>query len=198
MRKVILHMMSTLDGCVSGPQGELDWLFAINDKETDNYVFNLYTNMDGILVGRRTYLECANYWPKAAIDESGQPQDRAFARLMNATPKYVFSQTLKNVEWSNSSLVKGEIAQEVTKLKQQPGKNLVLIGGFSTAQTFLKQGLIDEFHLIVHPVVLGKGKRLFAVEGLNNRLNLKLIKSMTFRSGVIALYYQTSNQGVNK
>lgn len=191
-------MMLTLDGCVSGPKGELDWLFAINDEERGNYVFNLYTNMDGILVGRKTYQDCANYWPKAALDESSQPKDRAFARLMNAMPKFVFSKTLNKVEWSNSKLVKGDIAKEVTKLKQQPGKNLVLIGGFSIAQTFLKLGLIDEFHLIVHPLVLGSGKRLFAVEGLNEHLNLKLIKSTTFESGVLALHYQSQAKGANK
>ncbi len=190
--------MLTLDGCVSGPKGELDWLFAINDEERGNYVFNLYTNMDGILVGRKTYQDCANYWPKAALDESSQPKDRAFARLMNAMPKFVFSKTLNKVEWSNSKLVKGDIAKEVTKLKQQPGKNLVLIGGFSIAQTFLKLGLIDEFHLIVHPLVLGSGKRLFTVEGLNDHLNLKLIKSTTFKSGVVALHYQSQAKGANK
>ena len=109
---------------------------------------------------------------------------------MNALTKYVFSKTLERVDWTNSRLVTGDIAEEVSQLKHQPGKNLVLTGGFRIAQTFVKLGLIDEYQLIVHPIVLGKGKRLFEVEGLDGRLNLKLAGATPFEAGVVALHYQ--------
>jgi dihydrofolate reductase len=189
MRKVILHMMLTLEGCVSGPNGELDWLFAIQDDEREKYIFDLYSKMDGALVGCETYQGMAGYWPSAASDASGKERDRKFARRMNEMTKFVFSKTLEKVEWTNSRLVNGDVAEEVAKLKQQPGKDLVLCGGFRLAQTFVKLGLIDEYHLIVHPVVLGSGKRLFDIEGLKDGLNLKLESEKAFNSGVIALHY---------
>jgi len=186
MRKIVLHNMVTLDGCVSGPNGELDFLFDVEDPQREAYVARLYDSMEGILVGRETYLACADWWPKAAKDVNSK--ERAFARRMNEMPKYVFSKTLAKVDWENSELIKGDVAREVGELKHQPGGDLVLIGGVTLVRSFLKLDLIDEFHLIVHPIVLGKGKRLF--DGLERELKMILAGSETFDTGVVALHYK--------
>ncbi len=189
MRNVVLHMMVTVDGCVAGPNGELDWLFTIQSEQRDRYVFDLYRSTDGVLVGGATYPGLAEYWPAAETDANSREGDREFARLMNALPKYVFSRSLDKVAWSNSQLLKGDVAEEVARLKQQPGRNLVLTGGYKIAQTFVKLGLIDEYQLIVHPVVLSKGLRLFDVDDLDGAMNLKLAAATPFDAGVVALHY---------
>jgi dihydrofolate reductase len=189
MRKVVLHMMMTLDGCVSGPNGELDWLFSIKDQGRDKYVLDLYRNMDAALVGRTTYESMAAYWPAAETNKSSREGDREFARVMNSMTKYVFSKTLDKVAWSNSALVEGDAAKEVLRLKAMPGRNMVLCGGLSTAQSFMKLGLVDEYQLIVHPIVLGKGNRLF--EGVGGRMRMSLLGAKPFDGGVVALHYAT-------
>jgi dihydrofolate reductase len=190
MRKVILHMMLTRDWYASGPNGELDWIFELKDDERNKFVFDLYSSMDGAIVGRVTYRDMENHWPTAEKDALSNEKDRAFAGVMNNLTKYVFSKTLEKVEWSNSILVKGDVMEEVTKLKQQSGKNIVLCGGVGIAQTFMKLGLIDEYQLIVHPLDLGKGKRLF--ESQEDRLKLKLLDTKKFQSGIAALHYGKS------
>ncbi len=187
MRKVILHMMLTVDGYVSGPNGELDWIFEVNDDERNKFVYDLYSSMDGAIVGRVTYQDMEKHWPSAEKDTSSNEKDRAFAGIMNKLTKYVFSKTLEKVEWSNSILLKGDITEEVTKLKQQPGNNIVLCGGVGIAQTFIKLGLIDEYQLIMHPHKLGNGRYLF--ESQEERLKLKLLDTIKFPSGIAALRY---------
>ncbi len=186
-RKVVLHMMTTLDGCVSGPNGELDWLFAFRDEERGKYLLEFYKGMDAILVGRTTYLAMAGFWPKAEENESASDLDREFASVMNSTPKYVFSKTLGSVEWSNSRLARGDAPTAFRELKARPGRDMVLAGGLSTAKSFMEMGLVDEYRLVVHPVVLGIGRRLF--EGLGAKLSLKLLEAKTFGDGVVAFRY---------
>jgi dihydrofolate reductase len=186
-RKIALHMMLTLDGCVSGPNGELDWLFAIEDEERGDYLLSLYSSVGGIIAGKETYKGCAAFWPSAAANPKGKEKDRAFARQMNALNKYVFSKTLDKVEWENSHLMTGDLAEEIQTLKNQPGNDLIIIGGHSLAQACAKQGLIDEYHLIVHPVVLGKGRRLF--DSVEEKLSLKLLDAKPFKTGVVATHY---------
>ena len=190
MRYVVLHLMTTLDGCVSGPNGELDWLFAIQDEQREQYVSDLYRSADAVLMGRETYAGMAGFWQSAAEDASSQEKDRDFARWMNAVTKYVFSNTLDKTEWAHSHILRGDVAQQVHELKQQAGKNIVLTGGLGLARTFIKLGLFDEYQLIVHPVVLGRGKRLFDIDGWNGPLNLKLVEARPFETGVVALHYQ--------
>jgi dihydrofolate reductase len=187
LRKLVLHMMLTLDGCVSGPNGELDWLFATPDAARDRYVMELYKGMDAALVGRVTYESMAAYWPSAEKNMASKEGDREFARVMNSMTKYVFSKTLDRVGWSNCMLVNGDAAEEVVMLKAQPGRNMVLCGGLTTARSFMKLGLIDEYQLIVHPVVLGHGRRLF--EGVEERQRLRLLGAKAMEAGVVALHY---------
>jgi dihydrofolate reductase len=178
MRKVILSMMLSLDGFIEGPSRELDW--HVWDEEMEKYMYgDVLNKADAILLGRVAYQLLADYWPSAAD---------SIAPKMNNLPKIVFSKTLEKVEWNNSRLVKENIADEVSKMKQQPGKDLVLFAGADIASTFIQLGLIDEYQIIVNPVILGSGKPLF--KGIKDKLNLKLLKIKTFSCGNIILYYQ--------
>jgi dihydrofolate reductase len=131
-----------------------------------------------------TYEGMASFWPTQFALEN----DPIVANKMNAAAKLAFSTTLDKAEWNNTRLVKDHIAEEVSKLKQQPGKDIAIFGSSDLAVSLIHMGLIDEFRIMVNPVVLGSGKRLF--QGLQDKLNLKLIKTRTFHSGNVLLYYQ--------
>jgi dihydrofolate reductase len=186
MRKVILSNSVTLDGFFEGPNGELDW--HIVDEEIKQYANDLLSNVDALLFGRVTYQLMADYWPAAATNPSTSKSELEIAHKMNNLPKIVFSKTLQEVKWNNSRLVKDNIAQEIYKMKQQPGKDMVIFGSGSIVSTLMQHGLIDEYRIIVNPVVLGNGNPLF--KGINGKQNLKLLKSRVFGSGVLILYYQ--------
>jgi dihydrofolate reductase len=177
MRTLLWQMMMSLDGLMEGPNRELDW--HVTDDEFAQYVAATGKSIDTILFGRVTYQMMAEYWPS-----SKEPE----APMMNDLPKFVFSRTLGKVEWKNSRLVKGNVAEEIAKLKQQPGKDLALIGSANLASTFMRLGLIDEYRIFVNPVVLGRGNPMF--KDVKDRMALKLLKAQTFRSGNVLLYYQ--------
>ena len=177
MRKVLWQMMMSLDGMMEGPNRELDW--HVTDEEFGQYVAEMGKSIDTFLFGRVTYQMMAQYWPSSTEPE---------AAMMNDLPKLVFSRTLEKVEWKNSRLVKGNIAQEIAKLKQQPGKDIALIGSTDLATTFIRLGLIDEYRIFLNPVVLGRGNPMF--KNLKDRVGLKLVKAQPFRSGNVLLIYQ--------
>src|SRR5688572_16036955 len=139
---------------------------------------------DAILLGRVTYEEWAPYWPTS--------KDEPYASHINNTPKYVVSTTLDKVEWQNSTLIKDNLAGEITKLKQQPGKNIGVAGSPTLVRSLLQMDLIDELILMIHPVVAGSGKRLFADGSALKRL--RLVDSTTTRTGVIIARYQPYSQ----
>jgi dihydrofolate reductase len=182
MRKVFLFMMITLDGFFEGPNHEIDWHNV--DEEFNEFAIHQLNEVDTLLFGRVTYEGMASYWPTQFAKED----DPIVADKMNTLPKIVFSKTLEKAEWDNSRLVKEHIAEEVSKLKQQQGSDLAIFGSSDLAVSFIQMGLIDELRIMVNPVVLGSGKRLF--EGIHDKLNLKLLKTKTFRSGNVLLYYQ--------
>ena len=182
MRKIIVSNYVTLDGFFAGPKGEIDWF--VWDEEMANYSKGLLTSMDTILFGRVTYELMAGYWPTA----SPPAEDPVIIDAMNSLPKFVFSKTLEKVDWKNSTLVKGNIADEVAVLKQKPGKDIVIYGSGSIISALAQEGLIDDYLLFVNPVVLGDGKPLF--NGIMNRLDLKLLGTRTFQCGVVLLRYQ--------
>lgn len=186
MRKVLLSNLVTLDGFFAGPKGELDW--HIVDEEFNQYAIDLLSKVDALLFGRVTYQLMADYWPAAATNPSTSKSDLEIADKMNNLPKIVFSKTLQQVEWNNSRLVKDNIAQEISKMKQQSGKDMVIFGSGSIVPTFMQYGLIDEYRIIVNPVVLGNGKPLF--KGVNDKHNLKLLKTRLFDSGIVILFYE--------
>jgi len=182
MRKVIVSMMVTLDGFFAGPNGEIDW--HVVDEEFNEYANDFLSSVDTLLFGRVTYQLMADYWPSP----SATTDDPIIADKMNQLRKIAFSKTLEKVEWNNSRLVKGNIAEEIAKLKQQPGKDMAIFGSGSIVSTLTQLGLIDEYRIMVNPVVLGNGKPLF--KDIHDKLNLKLLRTKTFRSGNIMLCYQ--------
>ena len=186
MRKLILSTNITVDGFMAGRKGELDWHFSNWNEEMAIFSLEQLDTMDTILVGRVTYQAMANHWPSAAADPCGSKLDIEYAVRMNYLPKIVFSKTLKKVEWRNSRLVKENIKEEIIKLKQLPGENMIMWGGVSIVQAFMKMGLIDEYRIWVAPVVLGSGMPLF--KGIN-RQDLTLLKTKTFSNGVVLLAY---------
>lgn len=182
MRKVIVSNYVTLDGFIAGPNGEIDWF--VWDEETAQYSKDLADSIDTILFGRVTYELMASYWPTPAA----AAEDPVITEYMNNSPKIVFSKTLENADWKNTRLVKEINKEEILKKKQQPGKDIVIYGSGSIVSTLTQLGLIDEYQIMVNPVVLGNGKPLF--RGMHDTLNLKLLKTRTFRCGNVLLYYQ--------
>lgn len=184
MRKLILWMMVSIDGFIEGPSRELDW--QVVDEELHSFYNDELREMGAFLNGRRTYEVMVDFWPTADTDPSNPPYVVEFAQIWKNMPKVVFSRTLEKVDW-NTTLVSDNVAEEVSKLKAQPGKDLVL-GGANIASTFIRLGLIDEYRLFVAPVVLGSGKPLFGA--LDERINLRLVEARTFSSGVVLLRYE--------
>ena len=181
MRKVIVSIFVSLDGSFEGPNKELDWF--VWDDEMENYMGDFLNTIDAILLGRQAYQLLADYWPSSTEN---------LAPRLNNLPKIVFSKTLEKVEWNNSRLIKENIKEEILKIKQQPGKDLVLFGGADISSAFLQLGLIDEYRIIVNPVVLSNGKPFF--KDIKGKRNLKLLKTKTFSCGNVILYYQPTKK----
>jgi dihydrofolate reductase len=182
MRKIILQTLITLDGYYEGPNKEIDWHNV--DAEFNDFAIAFLNTIDTILFGRVTYQLMADYWPTA----DALKNDPVIAERMNNLSKIVFSKTMKNAEWNNTQVFKGNIPYEIKKLKQQSGKDIAIFASSELALTFIPHRLIDEFRILVNPVVLGCGKPLF--KGLNERLKLKLLNTKTFNSGNVLLYYE--------
>jgi len=177
MRKIVSSLFISLDGVVEAPD---QWHFSYFNDEMGEFIGAQMGAADTILLGRRTYEDFAAFWPSQ--DSSEPPAD-----YLNNAPKYVVSNTLKTADWNNSTIISGNIAEELTKLKQQPGTNIGMTGSGTLVQSLLHDGLLDELHLLVHPIVVGKGKRLF--DGIDGQVPLKLVESRPFSTGVIALSY---------
>lgn len=185
MRKVILSVMVSLDGFIEGPNKEIDW--HVWDKEMDQFMGRFFDRIDTILLGRKTYELLVGYWPSA----SEPTDDPVITERMNNLPKIVFSKTLEKVEW-NARLVKENIAEEILQLKQQSGKDMVIFGGANLASTFMQHNLIDEYQIIVNPVVLGGGKPLFHPDSLREegKCDFKFLKVTAFHCGNVILSYE--------
>ena len=182
MRKLLFFMAISLDGYFEGPGRDITWHRV--DDEFNDFAIEQLKSVDTLLFGRVTYELMASYWPtpEALAD------DPVVTGYMNSYPKLVFSTTLSGVAWQNTRLVKANAAQEVARLKQQPGKDLIIFGSSDLAVSLIPHGLIDEFRILVNPVVLGSGKPLF--QGLQQSLGLKLAQTRTFKNGNILLVYQ--------
>jgi len=187
MRKVVVSMNVTLDGFMSGPNCELDWHFQSWTEEMAESLCEQLSKADTILLGRVTYDAMARYWPSQSLNPSYPRMDIAFAEMMNNYPKIIFSKKLLTTEWNNSRLVKGNILTEITKLKQAPGNDMIIYGSGKIVSFLSRLNLIDEYVLWIHPVILGKGDPLFK---LHNKLSLGLIKTRTFSTGVVVVYYK--------
>jgi dihydrofolate reductase len=178
MRKVIASTYATLDGRVDDLQ---EWVAPYDSDAVARYHSDLLANSDGLLLGRRTYEIFAAIWPP----RSGK---LPYADKINSMAKYVASTTLRDLEWENSHLIEGDVAEGVAKLKQQPGQDLVVYGGGALTHSLLEHDLIDEYRILVHPVLLGKGGSIFK-DGAQ-RVNLDLVDTTVIPPGVAILTYQ--------
>ena len=181
MSKLILFNMMTLDGFVAGPNNEIDWHHV--DAEFNDFATAQLDTAGGLVFGRITYLGMAAWWPTP----QGIADDPDVASRMNAIPKYVFSRTLQSADWSNSHLIKGEALHEMMMLKKETDKDLFIFGSANLAGTFTAARLIDEYRLMLNPVVLRRGIPLF--QGGPEPIELKLSNTWPFKSGNVLLTY---------
>jgi dihydrofolate reductase len=188
MRKVIYAMSVSLDGFIEDTNSDLSWSFP--DEELHKHFNDLESTIDIHLYGRGLYENMVAYWPTADENPSAPEHEIEYARIWKSMPKIVFSRTLDQVGW-NSRLVRRNIAVEINKLIAQPGKDMS-VGGANLAATFMRLGLIDEYRLYVHPVVLGGGKPMFGP--LHDKLDLQLVETRRFGSGVVLLRYQRADE----
>jgi dihydrofolate reductase len=188
MRKLFSSVNISLDGFA-------DHTIGNPDAELLDFFTAQFDRIGTVLFGRVTYQLFEAYWPHADEDPAATPSMLAYARKINAIPKVVFSRTLEKADWNNASLVKRDPLVEVAKLKQGTGKDL-LVGGLSLLQAFTRARLMDEYWLLVHPLVVGKGRPYF--DGLQGRLDLRLAGTRTFRSGVVVLHYILGRQNAQK
>ncbi len=179
MRKLKLQVQMTVDGFIAGPNGEMDWTLVNWDNEIKKYVGSITDSVDCIILGRKLAQGFIPHWA-AHPDEEG-------ADIFNNTPKVVFTKTLASSEWDNTVLAKGDLVDEITKLKSQNGKDMIAYGGGTFGSSLIKANLIDEFHLFINPVALGSGMTIF--KGLESKLNLTLNKSLAFPCGIVVLCY---------
>jgi dihydrofolate reductase len=187
MRKVIYSPMVSLDGFVEGPTRNIDW--GIVDEELHSYINDQQNAIDTYLFGRRMY-EVMVYWDTAETDPANPEYALEFARIWKRIDKIVYSKTLDRVQ-GNARLSRGNIVEEIAQLKAQPGKDMS-VGGASIASTLMRSGLIDEYWLYVQPVILGSGTPMFPA--LDDRINLRLVKTHRFNSGVVLLRYERADQ----
>jgi dihydrofolate reductase len=184
MRRVIVSEFVTLDGVVEDPS----WTFQFSSEQREKFKFDELSASDALVLGRVTYEVFAASWPRMT-EQAGEAGE--YADMMNGYPKHVVSTTLEEpLEWNNSTLIKGDVAEEVLKLKQQPGKDkdILIFGSGDLVNTLMQHDLIDEYRLMVFPVVVGSGKRLFG-EGIE-KMVLNLVDTKTLGSGVVVLSYQ--------
>jgi len=179
MRKIVAGLYVSLDGVTESPE---KWSFPYFNDEVGQTLGSQIATSDTLLLGRRTYQEFAAYWPDKTA------QDDPFADYINTVPKLVVSTTLTTLEWNNSTLINGDVAEQLSRLKQQPGKDISITGSVTLVGSLLRQGLLDELRLLLYPIVVGTGRRLFQDAG--DQVPLKLVDSQAFSTGVVSLVYQ--------
>ncbi len=181
MRKLIFATNTTLDGCV-------DHTKQFVDEEALEYNAHLLQGADLLVFGRKTYQLMVPYWPDVLKDQSATKADTEFARAFDSINKIVFSRSLDSAENKNTRIVRTNLRDEILKLKQEPGKN-ILVGGVDIPSQLMELGLVDEYRFVVGPTLAGAGRRLLEGVSLPERLQLKLVESKFFKSGCVALHY---------
>jgi len=187
MRKLIVSVNTTLDGFMAGPDCELDWHFTRWTPEMAEVQSKQLSRADTILLGRITYNAMAAYWSAVKADLSFPREDLAFAELMNSRQKVVFSRTVKHLSWENSVQLSGNLGSHIYKLKRIGGNDIIIYGSSKLIAGLMRLGVIDEYILWIHPVMLGVGKPLFSKT--KNVTNMKLSNTRQFDSGVMLLHY---------
>jgi len=183
MRKLKLQLQVSIDGYLAGPGGELDWMVWNWDNELKKYIFNLTRPVDCILLGKNLANVFIDTWQQRLKEKSTD----SFARKMVDTPKVVFSRTMNKISWKNTRLANGNLIEEVNRLKNMKGRDIIVYGGVSFLSSLIKTGLIDEYNFFINPVLLGDGISIF--RNPEFRLNLDLVYSTSFDCGITALCY---------
>jgi dihydrofolate reductase len=186
LRKLRLQVQMSVDGCIAGPNGEMDWMVGLLDDEFIKYQYKLTEPVDTILLGRKMTDVFISYWSNVM----NKPDDPwyAFAKKMIETPKVVFTKTVNKSRWINTDIATGDLIEEVSKIKSQNGMDIVVYGGASFDSSLIKQKLIDEFYLFINPVAIGNGMTIF--KDLNEIQKYTLIESKTFECGIVLLRYE--------
>ena len=187
MRRVCAWELVSLDGVMEKPE---EWAFPYSDAEMGEASASGMARSDALLLGRVTFEHLAAYWPL-------QPGGTPMVDYINSVPKYVVSGTLEEpLAWNNSTLIKGNVAEEIIELKRRPGKDITALGSGELVRSLLRDGLLDELRLMVHPLVMGSGKRLF--EDGADRKALELVNSRTFATGVVYVTYRPADKGQDR
>jgi len=186
MRKLKLQVQMTVDGYIAGLNGEMDWMTFNWDNELKKYVKEITEPVDCIILGRKLAEGFIPYWATVAANQD-DPEFTAGNKFTD-THKVVFTKTLDKSEWDNTILAKGDLVDEITRLKKQDGKDIIAYGGATFVSALIKQVLIDEFHLFINPITIGKGMTIF--KELDGKQNLTLNNSLTFTCGIVLLCYE--------
>ena len=176
----------SVNGCIAGPNGEMDWMVGLLDDESVKYVSKITESVDTILLGRKMTDVFISFW----LDVMNKPDDpwNAFSKRMIEIPKVVFTKTLNKSKWINTDIATGDLIEEVSKIKSQNGRDIVVYGGASFDSSLIKEKLIDEFYLFINPVAIGNGMTIF--KDLNEIRKYTLIESKVFESGIVLLRYE--------
>ncbi len=191
MRKLKLQVQISVDGYVARPNGELDWMIWDWDDELKKRVTEITEPVDTVLLGRKMAGGFISHWAAVAADPDNP--DYWAGKKFTDTPKIVFTKTLERSEWPNTELAKGDLADEINKLKNQDGKDIIVYGGASFVTSLIKAGLIDEYHLFVNPTALGKGLTIF--EGLEKPREMILTDSTRYDCGIVEHRYEPKRAG---
>lgn len=184
MRKLLVFNSVTIDGYFTDKNNDMSWAHRQQDPEWDEFVAGNAKSGGELLFGRVTYELMQSFWPTPVAAK----QFPEVAEQMNNLPKVVFSRTLDNVSWQNTRLIKGNLPEEVRKLKQEDGEQMVIMGSGSIISQLALEAVIDEYQIVVNPIALGAGRTMF--EGIKEKLNLKLANSRAFKNGNVLLSYE--------
>ncbi len=188
MRKLVVFMHVTLDGFVAGPKGEMDWINI--EDEIFEYAGQQTDLADTALYGKNTFLMMNGYWPTAANQPNASKHDIQHSNWYNKVEKVVISKTLSEKDYPGIRIIGNNLVDEINNLKQKPGKNILIFGSADTVHSLMSLNLIDDYWLMVNPVIIGKGIPLF--KNIKEKINMKLTDSNIFSSGVVCLHYEKS------
>lgn len=194
MRKLKLQVQMTVDGYIAGSNGEMDWTTSSWTQDINEYVQAITNPVDTIVLGRKLAQGFIPYW--ATVAANPDDPEVASGKQFTDIPKVVFTQTLDKSKWDNTVLAKGDLVEEITKLKKQDGKDIIAYGGATFVSALIKHGLIDEFHLFINPTAIGNGMTIF--RELDRPQNLTFVKSKSFDCGIVVLNYELKRDSIRE